>query len=163
MTPDSTLRIRGGALQFPLPLRIAMAMGALLRGAACTDSGRCTDMAFQRLRLADRAVITIDSHSYGKAVRSPEALKALAEFAVEHESGWSAPWYGTQVARLRVDFFSGNRFLGDLGLGPDFLTAQGCGYVQSRSIDRAGRAAVMGLLGAPDPYGVRQPVPNRIF
>lgn len=55
-----------------------------------------------------------------------------------------------------MDFFAGNRFLGDLGVGSDFLTAQGCGYVQTRSIDPVGRAEIIGLTGAIDPYAERR-------
>jgi hypothetical protein len=136
---------------------IATALCApLVVAAACSNSSRCADMGFERLRQADRAVVTVDSRSVGTALRSKEALRALEEFAELHGSGWGSPWYGTPVARLRVDFFSGNRFLGDLGVGSNFLAAQGCGYVQSRKLAAADRAELVGLIGAADPYAAKR-------
>lgn len=74
-----------------LTLARAAVLAALPFGAACTDSSRCTDMGFARLREADRAVVTIDSRSVGNALRSPQVLQSMSQFAKDHASGWSLP------------------------------------------------------------------------
>ena len=79
-------------------------------------------------------------------------LLALAAFADRHSSGWSYPWYGPPVARLRADFYDGDSFLGDFGVGTSFLSAQGCGYFQSRNINDSDRIELVKLIGVGDPY-----------
>jgi hypothetical protein len=123
-------------------------------GVALTScgGGSCDDMHFERLREANRAVITVESHTVGAEIRSPDALRRLVDFAEEHSSGWGYPWYDSPVARLRVDFFAGSRFLGDIGVGDNFLSAQGCGYFQSRQLSRADRKRLISLIGVPESY-----------
>jgi hypothetical protein len=109
-------------------------------------------MHFERFHEADRAVISVDSRAVGPELRSPDTLRGLADFAQAHSTGWSHPWYGPPVARLRVDFFSGTRFLGDFAVGTTFLSAQGCDYFQSRRIGADDRRTLIALVGVADPY-----------
>ena len=109
-------------------------------------------MDFEAFRQADRAVITVDSHASDDEIRSVDTLRALAGFAEEHSSGWSYPEFGPPIARLSVQFFAGDRFLGDFGVGTDFLAAQGCGYFYSRAVSAADRQKLIALIGVPDPY-----------
>jgi hypothetical protein len=82
-------------------------------------------------------------HSHGYlVVTSPAAIAALVAFAESHGSGWNYPWYGPPV----------DRFLGDFGMGTNFLSAQGCGDFQSRRIDKSERRRLIMLIGVPDPY-----------
>lgn len=104
--------------------------------ASCSTSNDCPNMHFERLHQANRAVVTVDSHPVGAEIRSPDTLAALANFAQAHSSGWGYPWYGPPVERLSVEFFADARFLGDFGVGTNFIAAQGCGYFQSRGISR---------------------------
>ena len=108
-------------------------------------------MRFERLRETDRAVITVGTgHPYAE-IRSRDTLAALVKFAEEHSSGWGEPWYGAPVAQLYVNFYAGDRFLGDLGVGPNFLSAQGCAFFQSRSVTSSDRKALIALIGVdPD-------------
>jgi hypothetical protein len=121
-------------------------------GVALTScgGGTCDNMHFERLREANRAVITVESHAVGAEIRSPDALRRLADFAEVHSSGWGYPWYGPPIARLRVDFFADSIFLGDLGVGEGFLSAQGCGYFQSRRVSHSDRKQIIALIGVPE-------------
>ena len=123
------------------PLLILAAIGI----ASCSNS--CPNMHFERLREADRAVITVGTgHAYAE-IRSPDTLRGLADFAQKHSSGWGEPWYGAPVARLYVNFYVGTRFLGDLGVDTDFLSAQGCGFFQSRGVSTVDRQKLVALIG----------------
>ncbi len=107
-------------------------------------------MHFERLREANRAEIMFDSHTVGE-IHSLPVLERLASFAAAHASGWGYPWYGPPVARLYVEFYAHKRFLGDLGVGKRFLSARGCGYLQSRKLDSADRRTLIELIGVGDP------------
>jgi hypothetical protein len=107
-------------------------------------------MHFERLREANRAEITLDARTVGE-LKSSDALQRLADFAEAHASGWGYPWYAPPVAHLYVEFYAGKRFLGDLGVGKSFLSARGCGYLQSRKVDSEDRGALIELIGIGDP------------
>jgi hypothetical protein len=150
-------RLQSGAPARPLnftvrrhmrPLLILSAIGL----ASCSTSNNCPNMHFERLREANRAVIRVDSHAVGAEIRSPDTLSALANFAQTHGSGWGYPWFGPPVARLYVEFYAGTRFLGDFGVGTNYLSAQGCEYFQSRSVSPADRQQLIALIGVGDPY-----------
>jgi hypothetical protein len=107
-------------------------------------------MHFERLREATRAEITLDSRTIGE-LKSSDLLQPLAQFAEAHGSGWGDPWYAPPVARLYVEFYAHKRFLGNLGVGRSFLSARGCGYLQSRKLDSEDRTTLIGLIGVGDP------------
>jgi len=133
------------------PVRSLLSLSAVVI-SACSTSTSCPDMHFERFREADRAVVSVHSRAVGPELRSPDTLRALADFAQAHSTGWHYPWYGPPVADLRVDFFSGTRFLGDFGVGTNFLSAQGCDYFQSRPVNSADRRKLIALIGVADPY-----------
>jgi hypothetical protein len=118
---------------------------------ACSNSHGCADMNFSRFRAATRIVVTVDSRDVNLQITSAADIAALASFAESHGDGWGVPWAGTPVARLVANFYDRDKFLGDLGIGPSFLTAQGCGYFQSRHVSPADRDRVLKLIGVPPP------------
>jgi len=118
----------------------------------CTMGARCADMQFSRLRPADRVVITTNLNATLRTISDPTSVAALVSFAEGHASGWEVPWYGPRGSLVRANFYAGNRFLGDLGVGGTLLTAQGCGDFQSRPVSPDDRVVIMGLFGVPDPY-----------
>ncbi len=107
-------------------------------------------MHFERLREANRAEITLDSRTVGE-LKASDVLQQLAQFAEAHASGWGYPWYAPPVARLYVEFYAGKRFLGDLGVGKSFLSARGCGFLQSTKVDSEDRRTLIQLIGIGDP------------
>src|SRR5439155_7430636 len=119
----------------------------------CGFRTSCPDMRFARLRPADRVMITSNMNDALRTICDPVSISNLVAFAEAHESGWGTPWFGPPVALVRAHFYSGSRFLGDLGVGTDFLTAQGCGSFQSRRVSASDRTAVMQLFGVPVSVG----------
>src|SRR5271166_6836051 len=116
------------------------AIGALVCAlVACNSSNNCNDMNCARFRGATRVVITVDSREVGTQITSTSRIAAFVAFAEAHGAGWSYPWYGPPVARLKANFYAGDQFLGDFGVGTTFLSAQGCGYFQSRPISSPDR------------------------
>jgi hypothetical protein len=123
----------------------------LLILASCGSSNSCSDMQFSRLRTADRVVVTLDSRNTLSTITSGPRISALAAFAEAHATGWGARFGGPPIARLNAEFFAADRFLGDFGVDSTFLSAQGCGYFQTRSIGGSDRRQLIALLGVPDP------------
>jgi|RhiMetdeSRZDD1v2_1073273.scaffolds.fasta_scaffold110918_2 hypothetical protein len=120
--------------------------------SGCTIGARCRDMQFARLRPADRVLITTNMNETLRTISDPASVAALVSFAEAHASDWEVPWYGPPGALVRANFYAGNRFLGDLGVGSTFLSAQGCGDFPSRPVSGADRAVLMQMFGVPDPY-----------
>ena len=111
----------------------------------------CPDMQFSRFQTATRVVVSIDSKAVS-TIEAPSKIASLASFADAHGAGWSVPWAGPPVARVRAEFYAGDKFLGDFGAGASFLSAQGCGNFQSRSVAEGDRQRFVELLGVRDPY-----------
>ena len=118
----------------------------------CTIGARCSDMQFARLRPADRVLITTNMNETLRTISDPASVAALVSFAEAHASDWEVPWYGPRGALVRANFYDGNRFLGDLGVGSTFITAQGCGDFHSRPVSAEDRVVIMQMFGVPDPY-----------
>ena len=120
--------------------------------AGRTLAASCPDMRSAELRAADRVLITSSMNDPLRTISDPSSISDLVAFAEAHESGWGAPRWGPSGGLLRANFYSRNRFLGDLGVGSDFLAAQGCADLQSRPLPAGDRAAVIRMFGVPDPY-----------
>jgi hypothetical protein len=121
-----------------------------LRGCAWVGD-RCWDMGFEQLRLADSVVITTNHAKAPRTITDTAIVSQLVAFALDHESGWVAPWYGVPIGRIRANFYQKGTFLGDLAVGENFLVAQGCGYFYSRPVSRADRVKLLALFDVPDP------------
>ena len=132
--------------------RLVAGASLVLAMSGCTMGARCQDMQFARLRPADRVLITTNMNETLRTISDPASVAALVSFAEAHASDWEVPWYGPPGALVRANFYAGNRFLGDLGVGNTFLTAQGCGDFHSRPVSAADRAVVMQMFGVQDPY-----------
>lgn len=114
--------------------------------SGCGDNP-CDHMNFEEFRNANRIEITDSLSNVLRKIQEPKEINALVEFAISHKSGWGTPWAGTPIASINANFYQGDNFLGDFGLGSNFLAAQGCGYFQSRSINYKDRATLIKLFG----------------
>lgn len=132
--------------------RLFAAALLVLTFGGCTMGARCPDMQFARLRPADRVLIITNMNETLRTITDPALVAALVSFAEAHASDWEVPWSGPPGALVRANFYAGNRFLGDLGVGSTFLSAQGCGDFPSRPVSADDRAVVMQMFGVPDPY-----------
>ena len=118
----------------------------------CLENSRCPDMKLERLFQTNRIVITDNMNREIRTINDEATIGKITSFALSHSSGWETPWAGTPVALLRANFYIGEKFIGDLGVGSNFLTAQGCGFFQSRDVSAKDREIIMELLAVKDPY-----------
>lgn len=124
--------------------------------ASCEMSTRqCVDMKFGRLKQADRIDITDNLNRRIRVITDKEQIGQFVAFAQAHDTGWGTPWDGTPIAMIGAQFFAGEKFIGNLDVGSNFLVAQGCGYFQSRSVSHRDRKVIMDLFGVKDPYANR--------
>jgi hypothetical protein len=112
----------------------------------------CVDMQFERLSKTDNIVITDNLNKKLRSINDEATINEIVNFALSHKTKWATPVAGTPVALLRANFYSNGKFIGDLGVGSNFLTAQGCGYFQSREVTSKDREMIMGLFSVKDPY-----------
>jgi hypothetical protein len=124
----------------------------LVSGCVNTE---CKNMGFERFQNTNRIEVTDNLGKVLRKIENPAEIKALVDFAMSYKSGWSTPWSGAPIALSRADFYQDDDFLGDFGVGSDFLSAQGCAYFQSREIDPKDRAKLIQLFGVKDPYSSR--------
>ena len=107
-------------------------------------------MKFDQWQTADRVEIISFHNETLREISSPQAIQALADFALAHKSGWAAPWIGAPSPGVRARFFQADVFLGDLGVGDNYLIAQGCGAFQRRRLSDANRNQAMQLFFGAD-------------
>lgn len=120
--------------------------------AGCQMSQPCQDMRFKQLKQTDQIKITDASNTTLRTITDKSEIRRFTAFAMTHDADWSTPVTGTPVAMVRANFYAAGKFIGDLGVGSNFLTAQGCGYFQSRSVTTKDRQIIMELFGVKDPY-----------
>ena len=120
--------------------------------SSCLDGKACEDMPFDEFVKADRVEITNNMNEPLRKISKRAEINKLAAFAKLHKSGWRTPFSDTPIALVGAKFYRGEEFLGDFGIGSSFLTAQGCGYFQSRSVSPDDRATIMKLFAVKDPY-----------
>jgi hypothetical protein len=112
---------------------------------------RCKDMGyFHTWETADSVVVKGSSKALLRTITDKAVILGLARFAEAHQTGWSLPAAGTPIAPVTLEFFSGTKFLGHLGVGHNFLEAQGCDDFVSRNLSGADRSAVIRMLGNPN-------------
>ncbi len=128
----------------------------LLLGApllvGCNLDAKCEDMGFSRLQSADRVVVVSNNMQQLRVITDVQTVAKLGAFAMSHPDNWHVPLTGAPVALVRGDFYRGSQLLGDIGLGSNFISAQGCGYFQSRVVTAKDRVVLLRLLGVADPY-----------
>ena len=109
-------------------------------------------MRFERFSNATIIRISTNHDKTLRVITEQKTISEIVNFAIEHGDDWGTPVFGTPVAKVRANIYQGDKFLGDLGIGTNFLTAQGCRYFQSRSVSKKDRAELISLFGVPDPY-----------
>jgi hypothetical protein len=97
-------------------------------------SSHCESMDFKAWNQADHIVVKRLSRATGMTISDSETISHIAAFAQGRQGGWGAPWAGTPVAEITLEFYSGRQFLGHLGVGQSLLEAQGCDDFVSRSL-----------------------------
>jgi hypothetical protein len=125
--------------------------GALCLSLLCTlfagCSETCRDLQFKDWHTADRVEVLGNGRESLKTIRETSAIQRLAAYAQSQRDGWSAPFGGTPIAVLKLDFYSGQKFLGHLGLSQRFLETQGCDDFVSRKLSAADWDMLLGVIG----------------
>lgn len=109
-------------------------------------------MKFDRFRKTDLIVVTDNMNRDLRTINNRATIVEVARFTLSHKSDWKTPWAGTPIALIRANFYVGGKFIGDLGVGSNFRTAQGCDDFRSRSVSAKDRETIMNLLAVKDPY-----------
>jgi hypothetical protein len=139
-----------------LVIEIGVLVAAVAVGrVGCAMNWFGDHVQFERLRSANRVRVRDNSDHELRTITDSETIAALVRFAEAHADGWGVPWYGAPVARIYAQFYEGDRFINDLGVGGDWIGTQHKGYFYSRSVSDDDRAAVMKLLDVPDPYATQ--------
>jgi hypothetical protein len=112
--------------------------------SACSSS--CKSVSFALFEKADRVVIKADSNPVSR-ITDPVVISKIVAFALAHEQGWKAPVPDTPIGGLKLEFYSGDQFLGHIGIGRAFLETQGCDYFVSRPLTENDLRLVLGILG----------------
>jgi len=126
-------------------------MMSLLSGG-CLKGESCPNMGFERFLNVNKIVISDNHDNELRTIEDKETILGIASFALDHSSDWEIPWYGTPVALVRANFFIDDKFVGDFGVGNNFLTAQGCRAFLSRQVSPTERSEIMRLFAIFDPY-----------
>jgi hypothetical protein len=108
-------------------------------------------MGFKSFEKADRIVVKQMSKTILTTITDRPRILQIAQFAEAHGNDWSVPLAGTPIGNISLEFYSGGQFLGDLGIGKEFLDAQGCGYFFSRRLATDDRHEISRLIGVSDP------------
>lgn len=128
----------------------------VLLSGGCSKDDPCPDMRFERFLKVNRIVITDNHNNELRTIQDDATISGITNFAVAHGSDWKAPWHGTPVALVRANFYIDDKFLGDFGVGNNFLTAQGCRAFLSRQVSQNERSEIMQLFAVLDPYAKNQ-------
>jgi hypothetical protein len=109
------------------------------------------EFTFDNLDETDTIVVTTNLNIPLQTVDDPETIGAVLGFVRGHSGGWTVPDMGVPIARLRLNFYAGDRPLGNVGVGHGFLTALQFGSFWYKATDDAQRARLLDIIGLEDP------------
>jgi hypothetical protein len=116
-----------------------------------TDSSHAQkfeEFTFENFDPTDRIVVTNNLNETIKVVDDPAAIQAVLTFLKSHAAGWTVPAEGVPVARLRLNFYTGSKILGNLGVGRTFLTVHQAGSFWSKASTQTDYFQLQGLIGS---------------
>ncbi len=102
---------------------------------------------FANLDGADAIVLTTNLNRTVKRFDDAASIRALLAFVKSRGRGWTQPAAGIPVARLRLNFYAGERPLGNFGVDDTFCTAQQLGTFWSQASTVAVREQFFALVG----------------
>ncbi len=110
------------------------------------------ELTFESLESADSILVTNNLNQKIKAIDDPQTIQTVLDFVKEHHSGWTVPFEGVPVARLRLNFLAADVPLGNVGVDETFLTAHQLGTFWSKASDAAEGARLLDIIGVAE-YG----------
>lgn len=117
----------------------------------CLEDTPCDDMNFD-IKQVDRIIISDNMGKELKTITEKAKIAEIKAFVLSQNTGWVLPRAGVPVALVRANFYSGDKFINDFGVGGNFATFQGCGFWQSRKLSAKDRETIMGIFSVKDPY-----------
>ena len=105
------------------------------------------EFSFSSLNDTDRIVVTTNLNQTLAIIDSTEPIASVLGALAQHSSGWEVPRTGVPVAKLRLNFYQGDRFLGNVGVGKSFLTTHQYGSFFSKPSDEAEYARLLDIMG----------------
>jgi hypothetical protein len=111
----------------------------------------CNRMDFDPWKQADHIVVRRTSNIFVKNITDTAVIKQTAEFAQARRDGWSVGVGGTRIPEYNLDFYSGEHFLGHLGVGKTFIESQGCDDFVERKLSSSDQRLIFGLLDLAQP------------
>ena len=122
-------------------------MGAEARqeGAAVSDETVTLDLP-NEFGAADNAVVMIYSEPQF-TISDPDVVQTFVAALAPLAEGWGVPPGGVPITRVRVDLRSGDRGIGNIGIGVDSLTAHVHGGFLARSSSESIATALLAVLG----------------
>ena len=105
------------------------------------------ELSFNSLDVADRIVVTTNLNQTITTIDNAETIGAVLTFLKRHTHSWTVPRGGVPVARLRLNFYQGDKILGNIGVEKGFLTAHQHGGFYSKVLDEGERPNLLELIG----------------
>jgi hypothetical protein len=105
------------------------------------------DLSFSNLEVADRIVVTNNLNRTLKVIDDVETNSAVLAFLNRQTDGWAIPLKGVPVARIRLNFYHGERIMGSIGVERSFLTAQQYGGFYSKTLNEREHPDLLELIG----------------
>jgi hypothetical protein len=124
-------------------MRPTLTVTLLVLTTSCLAAERSIDLA--RLEQTRRVDVRTTPAGVTKSIEDVAIIQKVVAFAKTRQTGWRAPWYGTPIGRVALDFYGTDGFLGHLGIGEDFLETQQDGFF-SRSLKQEEREDLIRVL-----------------
>lgn len=109
-----------------------------------------TSFTFDNLNATTRVTVTNNLNKVFKEIEDRETIQRVLNFVKGHQHGWQVPPEGVPVAKLRLNFYKGDRPLGIVGVSQSFLTAHQQGGFFSKSSIPEEREKVLEIVGMAD-------------
>lgn len=125
------------------------ASGGSTRGSGRAEAGT---VDLSRWSEADRVEVRTNMAVRVSILSDADTVAELAARAAAlGNRDWTVPAKGVPVAKLRVEFYKGDKILGSLGVGRGFFSVHQAGSFWSRPSTPQQRAEFLALAGVQDP------------
>lgn len=125
-------------------------LSRLLSAVGLGGEPEYVELTFESLNETDRIVVTTNLNRPLKRIEEAETIGKVLEFVKGHRDGWHVPAEGVPVAKVRLNFYHGDRPLGNLGVGRAFLAAHQHGSFFSKKSAETDRSRLLEIIGMQD-------------
>ncbi|MGB8647427.1 MAG: hypothetical protein WCF84_19485 [Anaerolineae bacterium] len=108
------------------------------------------EFSFENLDGADRIEVTTNLNTSLKVIDDSQVIGQVVDWVKTYPDRWTVPFDGVPVARVRMNFYKGDRIVGNVGIDDEFLTTMNKGSFWSRQGDVTARVKVFQIIGLDD-------------